>query len=747
MHKLIRVSGRATLIAAAVGAAVYGGSVAAQEGAAASEKTGTSSALVLEEVTVTAQKREENLQSTPIAIMAIGAEALDRAGVREFNNLDKLVPDVRIQRSVNTERVAIRGVFATNESPSSESPNAVHIDGVYLPKASALGGVFFDVDRIEVLKGPQGTLYGRNANGGAINIISRRPEKEFGASGQIEVGNYDLLRTEGEVNAPFSDTFSTRLAFADYRHGGYYDNGLEDAGEQSARLSTLWTPDDKQKLLFIFDTEKLNNSGYGITTVVEDVNPNVAINVPRDWSLSQIYPTPNSYYHSNQYGVMAQYDYSFEPATLTVQGAYRHQSSNDFLLATGYSLVQNPPITGPFTGELSGGAGAHSGGFNMTTLEARLASSSTHPLEWVVGMFGMRETDTGFIENYGSVPSSLAVEPNIRQGNPYQKALAYGVFGQATYTPAALERLHVTAGVRYNYDDKEAITTTSGFLAPKPDDYFSGSDTWDAVTWRGAVAFDVTDQSMVYTSVSRGYKAGGFAFAPYHANPEYKPEYVKAYEIGTKNRFFNDRLQVNMEAFYMDYTDLSDVLVHLDFVPGQAPVISIGIGNGAATYKGATLDTIALLTQSDRVNLSLAYLKAERGQFDGRSQGGDWDLSNTRILGTPEWTANAAYSHTWSVFGGELNAEVAAQFRDKMITGYTFTNLPNQIVTYTDSMLRWDFSLRYAPEEAKWNVSAYVHNLNNRLDYFTRGYDQGGQFITGVPMPPRTYGVIVGAKF
>jgi iron complex outermembrane receptor protein len=322
-----------------------------------------------------------------------------------------------------------------------------------------------------------------------------------------------------------------------------------------------------------------------------------------------------------------------------------------------------------------------------------------------------------------------------------------------------MDRLHVTLGARYTYDEKEAITTTTGLLVPVPD-RFEGSNTWGAATWTAKVAYDVADSSMLYTGISRGYAAGGFAFAPVGVNPEYTPEFVTAYEIGSKNRFFNDRLQVNLEAFYNDYTDLSTVYAYVLPNPAGPPALVIGIANGAATYKGATLDVQSILTDHDRLGFAISYLDAKYGDYDLRPYAGSnpiaqaqlVDLSGNQINSTAPWSGNASYTHSFDLFGGTLDTEAALQYRDRTLVDQDFSNTPNEVLTSAETVLRWDFSLRYASGNGKWDVTGYVHNLTDDADYSTLAFANGGipgapGFITGVPMEPRTYGVIVGARF
>jgi iron complex outermembrane receptor protein len=741
------------LIALAVTSALWGSHAFAQ----AAKPDVDSGAL--EEVVVTAEKREANLQTTPVAVTALSGDDLSRAGVREFTALEKVVPEVRVERVVGMPRVSIRGVFAQNLAPTSDSPNAVHVDGVYLPKASALGGMFFDVERVEVLKGPQGTLYGRNATGGAMNIIAKKPTKDFGAGGELEIGNYNLQRAEAAINLPMSDTLSTRLAVSSYRHDGYYKNRLEDAGEQSARLSTLWTPDDHQSLLLTWDQERINDKGPGVPNALSSPDPRTII--PSTFDNTAFYGNdPPFFYQSLQTGLMAKYDYTFDPATLTIQVGHREQRSNDFLAGGLTSLDVN--------GQFTGSAISHEGNFNESTLEARLTSTATRPLQWVAGVFAMRLSDSGAIRFFPGIPPGPHSLPLVEQGNPYEIASAYAAFAQGTWTPEGASNWHFTLGARYSEDVKHAITTTTGILVPTPDRQ-EGADKFKAPTWRAAVAYDVTPKSLVYGSVSRGYNSGGFAFAPPGANAEYKSEFVTSYELGSKNRFLDDHLQINAEIYYSKYNDLSTVYAFTLPQPAGPPALMIGIANGAATYKGGTIDVEWAPGKHDRVNFNITRLDAQYGSYDlshyanqisdptnrAIAAGQLFPLDGKKINSVAPWSGNASYTHTWEGDAHSIDATVGFQYRGKTQVDTDFPNTANEVLTYVDPVKRWDLQLRYAPIDQKWDVTAYAHNLFNEADYSTKSYSNisppgsppTSGVVSGVPMEPRTFGLIVGAHF
>ena len=218
----------------------------------------------LTEIVVTAEKREENLQKTPIDVQVVNHDALERAGVYDFNDLNKLLPEVQVNNADGATIIQIRGVRANDYGPTGETPNATYIDGAFISRTTALAGNFFDLERIEVLAGPQGTLYGRNSAGGAVNLITAKPNtRALEGFAEVEAGSYNLLQTNAAINLPLSETFAIRLAGRRYRHDGYYtDTGTDDADQTSGRAEALWTPTDGQRLLVTVDTQHIGGKGF-----------------------------------------------------------------------------------------------------------------------------------------------------------------------------------------------------------------------------------------------------------------------------------------------------------------------------------------------------------------------------------------------------------------------------------------------------------------------------------------------------
>jgi iron complex outermembrane receptor protein len=304
----------------------------------------------LEEIVVTAEKRESTVQHTPLDIAVFSGAALQNAGVEDFSSLYKIAPNVNVSSGgtggIGATVIAINGIRPYNLDQATQSPIAVNLDGVYLARMTGLTGLFYDVTRMEVLAGPQGTLYGRNATGGAVNVITNQPGKEFGVYAEAEAGNYGESRFESALNLPISDSLSLRIAGRDYQHKGYFNNGMNDAHEDGGRVSALLNITDKATLSGSIDYETnddhgnalalvgqrlvVNTSPTGVTTVTPPT-PVVAIPSNPYENTSVLYPLGrlNSTNNSEIYGGKLQFDYDFDFATLTAISGYRFVKAYD----------------------------------------------------------------------------------------------------------------------------------------------------------------------------------------------------------------------------------------------------------------------------------------------------------------------------------------------------------------------------------------------------------------------------------
>lgn len=777
----------------------------------------------LEEVVVTAEKRESSLQKTPVAITAVSQSDLTENGVDEFTSIQKVAPDVNITNSAAGPVIDIRGVYSTqSNNPGADNATATFFNGVYL-RDNVMQGMMFDLQRVEVDKGPQTTLYGKNAEAGAINFISNKPVLgQSLADGELEYGSYNTLRTEGMFNVPIGDTFAVRVAAQTYQHNGYMYSDLDDADTQSARLSTLWRPTENETLTFVGDYSVDNaNDDQAVVDNVIGLRPcngsayceaqEANIYVPSNpWNdvFNNGYdngPQHPFFRHSVLEGAMLQNDYDLGFATWTTQLAYRHfdlqwnqPSAQSIVLASGVTPTCECTAT-PLQLAPNGVAYPQPLGSSwapqldqMESIETRLTSDSTRPFQWVVGLYYYHDVNTGTMQQF-STPTpveGVGVDPaapgyvqstqTLQFGSPYYGAKTTAAYAQVTYTPGALDQLHLTAGgrVEADYKNQEGEFTEFGpvnnfpvaLVAPVYVPY--SSHTWRSGTYRAEISYDLTPTSMIYADTATAFKAGGFGYGPGTdpaVGPLVEPEHIKAYEIGAKNRFLNDKLQVNLEGWIYQYDNFENVEVYFSGpVYGFSGPPAIGTANsGGAHYHGVTLDLDYLVTPEDEISTNVSWLYGRYGSYVQQlppgysfapcatpvpcaAESSNSFLSNTDIPWIPKWTGNASYQHTWlGVLGGSISARIAGQFQSSELQAIEQDTGPVFYGTWPLRSGGWvtgDASVAYQ-SNGRWRLEAYVHNFTNRTVIATEGYSPTFYDYTASFYPPRIIGVILSAKF
>ena len=451
----------------------------------------------------------------------------------------------------------------------------------------------------------------------------------------------------------------------------------------------------------------------------------------------------NTYNHVRSGGYMVQYDLDLPFAVLTGQASYR-----DLNYTSGFGTLGTTPNTGwiqpaPFVPAAgSGEAFAY-----WNSQELRLSSLPSATQKWVVGLYRFGENSTnGLLNQYAGDGSTVTA---FQIANPLEIARSYAAFGQTTLTPDWMDRLHLTLGGRYTYDNKEATGYTlivTPFL--NGGSSFDGSAHWHAFTYKANLAYDLTNVNSIYGGISTGYKAGGYA---YGTTPEYNPEHLTAFEVGSKNRFLDNTLQVNWSAWYYRYKDFETTIA----TPEPPPILlDITVRNaGKATLYGSALSADYLVTKDDQISTGLTYLEAEYIQFDLSSQGGA-NYSGTAMGMSPHWSGNVAYDHFFRTAIGTFDAQAALQFNGRRL-------LNNQAVTGANDYIvgksyeTEDASLRYSPPTGNWSLTAYGHNLSNRNTETGSSYASNANgpmpatyyYTTRSYGPPRTYGVIFDVKF
>lgn len=784
----------------------------------------------LAEIIVTAQKREENLQRAAVAVTAVDSETLARAAVTDASQLTNLAPALRINTAFGpTPTFYVRGVGNFVANVQSDTAVVVNLDGVAIARPTGVNGMFFDLQRIEVLKGPQGTLYGRNATGGAVNLITVQPKLgEVSGFADFSYGNYDAVKANAAINVPLGENAAVRIAGMLSKRDGTYSDGQGDEDLKAVRATLFAELSDAITLTVSADYAHQDGRGNG--TTAEGLNPDDRIGLFDPRANQALYNRPvnpapfpfsaagfnglsgavlqpasnvpglTPYLNNDFYGIRGQIDIDTSVGTVSFLSSYR-RADLDFLA-----------ITGP--------AARVKDRDEQTSAELRLVSPQGNPLQYIAGLMYFNErvhSENNF--NFQTV----AFYPTFNT-----KTDSYAAYGRLTYN--VTDQFRVSGGLRYTSDHKsiDSISYTTrvvcpGFLDGTPpgsapytvngpcvgspllpstfalpagfnpggtnganivpfpgggviDTNYVGANgaflqiltepnagdrTFKKLTWRAAVEYDVGPASLLYASVESGYKAGGFYASPDKNHNFFNPETITAYTIGSKNRFLNNRLQLNIEAFWWEYKDQQ----FSHFISVENPAGSgrfqpvFGTENiGTTRLRGVEIEMRAKVASNTELDGTVQYLDAKNTDFVYFSAtppttgcpftpatGGGFTVncSGTTPANAPEWTLQGGITqHVPLGNAGELMLRLNTRYQSSIYAGIEL--LPSQV---QKGYFTSGAQVEYRPTE-NISVTAFVDNIENKdaIGYATAHPFAGNQIFYVLQMP-RTYGLRVGYKF
>lgn len=533
------VSLRRCLVLFSAPLALIAGLPAAAQGDDA-QAQGESSAI--EEVMITARKREESLQTVPLAVTAYGTAALERAQVANLEDMNLATPNMQVNRtqgSQNTAQIFIRGIGQDNSTALDEPGVAFYVDGVYMARSIGSLVDLIDIERVEVLRGPQGTLYGRNATGGAVKFISKRPStSDVDYNFDIATGSFHRLDLRGALNVPLSDTVALRVSGVSRNNDGYYTHAvtgvdLNRRDSQGMRASLLWEASDNFDVVLAVDRSR-DRSGMQVGTVYTSFDPAVAEPVYGDPYL--VAPSLEDRNRYDGWGASATMTWSIGDAQVQSITAYR-----EFDYFHSYDLTSQPTglkLERPFLND-------------QVTQELQYSSAAIGRFSFVAGAYFFRERSH---EDLDLIVRTAASDLRL----PYyarQESRSVAVYGEGTYD--FTDRLSATIGLRYTDDEKDLAR----------DGLFAGvavRESSDNLSPRVLLSYKMNPDLMLFGSVSQGYKAGQFQAFPATAADAAamtQPEEVTSYELGAKSTLWDGRATVNATLFQADYEDLALSLI------------------------------------------------------------------------------------------------------------------------------------------------------------------------------------------
>ena len=752
---LIRIL-KASALATSALAAITGGGAFAQDASAVAGKGA-------EDIVVTANRTESRASKTPVTLTAISGDGLRAAGVTQPIALADRVPSLEINRSRGGLNFTVRGVATNDTSEKGDSSTAFLLDGIYIARAAMRDATFFDISRVEVLRGPQGTLYGRNTTAGAIGVITNRPNFQFGGSVDASAANFDTYQIAGAVNVPVSENIALRGAVDYERNGSYLNIGpavdlsYKKAREVYAgRVSALFKWNSGE-LVVRGDYAKIGGAnlyvvplanffatpaGTGIDPVYTGADKStaqqLALNITSPWPV---------YRHNNGWGISADLTQELGQINLYYLGSYRELNRDEL-----------------FTNILSNGI---NGGRQVTisqdwqqSHELRFSIANPGPFKLQAGTFFFKEATDVIQRGSLGINTSVADESGTTLFFHIMPSAAesYAFFAQGTYS--ITDSLRATGGIRYTHDKKSRrgfgnLTCTNSFyncdVAPGTAQTEYSNFASSKTTWKIGFDYDVVPGTMLYASVATGYKAGGFnngcaiGTASNCTVPAqtlyFRPESLTSYEAGVKARLAGNAVQINASVFHYDYSDLqlTQSLSPCPSTPSNpSSSCSFTTNAGKAKIDGAELEATLLPSERDRVDLSGAYLNARYSDFQILPT---LNLAGRALNRAPRWSASAGYEHTFPLGGGY---ELVAGARTRISGSYVILFLGGANFYRQPSYSKTDVTLTLNAPDKRWYVQGFAKNLEDNvlINEVARGTFQG---LT--VNEPRTYGVRAGLKF
>ena len=709
------------------------------------------------EVVVTAQRVASTESRTPVAMSVLSGSQLLDGGIDRPSDLAARLPNVHLNGAADGLKITIRGVSNNDTTEKGDPSAAFMLDGIYIARPQAQVIHFYDIARIEVLRGPQGTLYGRNATAGVVNVIANTPSNVLEGAASVGAGNVGSRKASAMLNVPVSDALSIRAAMAYNKRDSFLINAQRtphtlglDRDDRSARVSARLALGKAASLLLRHDRSEIRDSN---DSIVPDTNFYTGVSTGKPaWyassttkRLTNAFVPPNNvpaqgFSDKTSSGTGAELTWDLGALTLSYLGAhrdYRHDTLANFYYrvapAVALGVRQN-----------------FSGDYQQNSHELRLATNGSGPLSAQAGLYYFRE-ESNVVYSFRDL-ELVGLPPYYVFPHGPTIARSRAVFGQATYS--VIPTLRLTAGMRRTEDDKSRVGSTNfqqqAVFNPATDLRMlnAASLTTNKTTWRLGAELDLAPAAMLYGAVSTGYKAGGFndgcvagtsavgiscpaALAVPASTLVYQPEELRSIEAGLKTRFWGNRATLNASAFAYDYTNLQ--LSGVTIVRGAPRYVTDNAGE--ASVKGLELEGVVKASAAGTLNYSLALLDAHYVSY---TPDGVHSWAGNKLDRAPSRTVSIGYEHRFPLAAGQVKAGVSA----RASSAYTI-GVPSQLLQYPiPSRTTADASLGFSPAASSWSVHAVVRNIRDKVAPIA--IDSFGMLV---PSDPRTVDVRLDYRF
>lgn len=736
------------------------------------------------EIIVTAQKRSESVQKTPLAVTAVSGDLLRSSGIATVADLKQSVPTLQLGLFFGVPALTLRGITLNALGPAVEAPIAFHTDGVYSGRPSAALSGFYDVQRVEVLRGAQGTLYGRNATGGSINIITADPTPELDGYAQATYGTDNHVAIEGAVGGPLSDKVQVRVAARSDSHDGYginefTGNEIDDNQENAVRAKIKFIPTDNLTILLAGDYYH-NRSHPGIhfqgtvsggplwgetpppflVGFVPGVGPSKLRNVSQDYDPLNV---------GTFWGLSSTIDLDMGGIALKSITSYRSSKSVSLgdVDLTSASLISPARVADDA---------------NQFSQELQIIGDSDSA-KWIVGAYYFHEKDIGsttaafsnaYLWLFGGSPSTIYNAQGLYSGTSV-KTDAYAIFGQ--YTQRVTGQLSITLGGRYSIETKEFVNQNTLDLATPFDLAFMGTvpatlaiqcgkglptigyagtgvacdpnKTWKAFTPKVGIDFQLTPQTLLYASYTKGFKSGAFNLGI--VQEPVKPEKLDDFELGIKSTFLDGKLRTNLAGFYYDYQDVQ--------VFNAKPAQVVLENAASAKLYGIEAEIVAKPAPALQIDMNGAWLHTEYSSYIAADQLrplGDgvtvdpagqpaFNLKGNRLPQAPRLSGTLGMAYTIASDLGDFTLRGEAAYTSKLF----ITQFNTDPVGAVKARTRFNASLRFASNDGHFYASLNAKNLGDKVQV-VNGYANSplvGGAISGYLEAPRTVDFTVGYKF